>query len=76
MSQRGDCWDNAVVESFFGTLETELIYGRPWPSRREAGAAIAEYLGVFFNRHRCHSSPGFLSPANFEEAFKIAALAA
>lgn len=76
MSRRGNCWDNAVVESFFGTLKTELIYRRPWPSRREAEAAIAEYLEIFYNRHRRHSYLGFLSPADYEESFESAALAA
>lgn len=76
MSRRGDCWDNAVVESFFGTLKTELIYRRPWPSRRDAVAAVAEYCEVFYNRHRRHSYLGYLSPANYEEAFETAALAA
>ncbi|NJN70718.1 MAG: IS3 family transposase [Nitrospira sp.] len=76
MSRRGDCWDNAVVESFLGTLKTELIYRRPWPSRREAEAVIAEYVEVFYNRHRRHSYLGFLSPANYEEAHRNAALAA
>ncbi len=76
MGRRGNCWDNAVVESFFGTLKTELIYRRSWPSRRKAEVAIAEYLGVFYNRHRRHSYLGFLSPADYEESFETAALAA
>ncbi len=76
MSRRGDCWYNAVVESFFGTLKTELIYRRRWPSRREAAAAVAEYLEIFYNRYRRHSYLGYLSPADYEEAFQTAALAA
>lgn len=76
MSRRGDCWDNAVVESLFGTLKTELIYRRPWPSRRKAAAAVANYLEIFYNRHRRHSYLGYLSPADYEEAFQAAALAA
>lgn len=76
MSRRGDCWDNAVVESFFGTLKNELIYRRPWPTHREAEAAIAEYLEVFYNRQRRHSYLGFLSPAAYEEAYRSAAVAA
>ena len=76
MSRRGNCWDNAVAESFFGTLKTELIYRRPWPSRRKAEAAIAEYLGVFYDRHRRHSYLDFLSPADYEESFETAAVAA
>lgn len=76
MSRRGDCWDNAVVESFFGTLKTELIYRRPWPSRRQAAAAVAKYLEIFYNRHRRHSYLGYLSPADYEDASQAAALAA
>ena len=74
-SRRGNCWDNAVVESFFGTLKTELIHRRPWPSRRRAAAAITEYVEVFYNRHRSHSYLGYLRPAKYEEAHRTAALA-
>jgi putative transposase len=49
MSRRGDCWDNAVVESFFATLKSELLDRRPWPTHREARLAIHEYIGVFYN---------------------------
>ena len=76
MSRKGDCWDNAVVESFFGTLKSELIHRYPWPTRRAAKAAIIEYIEVFYNRHRRHSYLGYLSPADFEEAAEKAALAA
>lgn len=65
MSRRGDCWDNAVVESFFGTLKTELIDQRAWPTKRHARAAVADYLN-FYNAHRRHSSLGYLSPIQFE----------
>ena len=47
MSRRGDCWDNAVTESFFGTLKTELVYRRPWPTQRDAKNAIADYIEAF-----------------------------
>jgi len=70
MSGRGDCWDNAVVESFFGTLKKELIYRRSWATRDEAAAAIHEYIEVFYNRHRRHSTLGGKSPAAFEAAFQ------
>jgi len=66
MSRKGDCWDNAVVESFFGTLKTELIYRRPWSTRREARSAISEYIEVFYNRIRRHSYLGNRSPAEYE----------
>jgi transposase InsO family protein len=52
MSGKGNCWDNAVVESFFGTLKRELLHRRTWRSRREAAAAIHEYIEVFYNRRR------------------------
>ena len=65
MSRRGNCWDNAVVESFFGTLKTELAE-TSWPTRAAAVAAVAEYIDVFYNRQRRHSSLGYLSPVAFE----------
>ncbi len=66
MSRKGDCWDNAVVESFFATLKKELIHRRPWPTVKAARQAIVEYIEVFYNRKRKHSSLGYLSPADFE----------
>ena len=65
MSRRGNCWDNAVVESFFGTLKTELAE-TTWPTRAAAVAAVADYIDVFYNRQRRHSSLGYLSPVAFE----------
>jgi putative transposase len=65
MSRRGNCWDNAVVESFFGTLKTELAETM-WPSRAAAVAAVTDYIDVFYNRRRRHSSLGYLSPVDFE----------
>jgi transposase InsO family protein len=67
MSRRANCWDNAVAESFFGTLKNELIYRRPWPTREEVRAAISEYIEIFYNRVRRHSTIGGISPAKFEE---------
>ncbi len=67
MSRRADCWDNAVAESFFGTLKNELIYRRPWLDRESARDAISEYIEVFYNRIRRHSTIGNISPAKFEE---------
>lgn len=66
MSRKGDCYDNAVVESFFGTLKTELIHHRDYQTREEAKADIFEYLEVWYNRKRRHSSLGYLSPADYE----------
>jgi transposase InsO family protein len=67
MSRRANCWDNAVAESFFGTLKNELIYRRPWSTREEARHAIGEYIEIFYNRIRRHSTIGGVSPAKFEE---------
>lgn len=76
MSRKGNCWDNAVVESFFSTLKTELIHRRGWATHREARSAIAEWIEVFYNRHRIHSTLGYLSPADFENNHRTAAQAA
>lgn len=67
MSRKGDCWDNAVVESFFATLKKELVHGESWRTREEARAALFEYIEVWYNRQRRHSSLGYLSPAEYEE---------
>jgi len=73
MSRKADCWDNAVVESFFATLKKELIHRRPWPSIREARTAIAEYVEVFYNRKRRHSTLGYVSPVEFEKLVEVEA---
>jgi putative transposase len=65
-SRRGDCYDNAAVKSFFGTLKTELIHGRRYATRAEARADIFEYVEVFYNRERRHSTLGYVSPPQFE----------
>jgi transposase InsO family protein len=75
MSRRGDCYDNPVVESYFGTLKTELIHRRRWPTRRSARSAIHDYIEIFYNRRRLHSHLGYVSPVEFE-ANLIAASAA
>jgi transposase InsO family protein len=62
----GQCWDNAVAESFWSTLKEELIYRHPWPTRARARNAIFEYIEVFYNRQRLHSALGYLSPAEYE----------
>ena len=67
MSRRGNPYDNAVAESFFRTLKVELIYRRRFRTRQEAKAAIVEYIELFYNRRRLHSSLGYLSPAEYEE---------
>ena len=68
MSRKGDCWDNAVVESFFSTLKTERVHHRLYRSRAEARRDIFEYIEVFYNRVRLHSTLGYLSPAQFESS--------
>jgi putative transposase len=70
MSRRGDCWDNAVAESFFATLKTELVYQSHWSTRAAARSAIFEYIESFYNRRRRHSSLAYLSPADFERLYK------
>ena len=70
MGSVGDCYDNAMVESFFATLETELIDRSDWASPAEAKAAVFEFIEVFYNRIRRHSSLGNLSPEQFEERYR------
>jgi len=72
MSRRGNCWDNACVESFFGTLKRELIYHRQYRTRDEATQDIFEYIEVFYNRLRRHSALGYYSPAEFEARTAVA----
>jgi putative transposase len=67
MSRRGDCWDNAPAESFFKTLKSELCGHRAFPSRRAARAAIFEYIEIFYNRVRLHSTLGYMTPSEYEE---------
>jgi len=67
MSRKGNCWDNAVAESFFHTLKTELIYHQQFQTKAEANQAIFEYIEVFYNRQRIHSANDNLSPVAFEE---------
>ena len=68
MSRRANCWDNAVVESFFHTFKTELVYHRRYTTREEARQDIFEWIEVFYNRVRRHSTLGYRSPAEFEAA--------
>jgi putative transposase len=68
MSRRGNCWDNAPMESFFASLKKELIRGELFATREEARASLFEYIEVFFNRMRRHSSLGYMSPAEYERA--------
>jgi transposase InsO family protein len=73
MSRKGDCWDNAVVESFFATLKAEVVDAADWATREEARAALFEYIEVWYNRQRRHSSLGYRSPVQYEQEQLIAA---
>jgi len=66
MSRRGNCWDNAVAESFFATLKVELVHDAAWATRAAARADLFEYLELFYNGQRRHSALGYLSPRAFE----------
>jgi transposase InsO family protein len=74
MSRRANCWDNAVAESFFGSLKTELVHHEDFRTRDEARLAIFEYIEVFYNRWRRHSTLGYLSPADYEERMQSQAI--
>jgi putative transposase len=73
MSRRGDCYDNAVVESFFATVKRELVARRAWATRHELGVALAQYIDGWYNPHRRHSHLGYVSPAAFEQQLRLAA---
>jgi transposase InsO family protein len=66
LSRVGQCWDNAVAESFFATLKLELIYQHAWPTRAAARRAIPEFIEIFYNYERLHSAIGYQSPARYE----------
>jgi transposase InsO family protein len=70
MSRRGNCWDNAVAESFFATLKKELVRNRAFETRDEARSEIFEYIEVFYNRLRSHSLLGYATPESFEDCFE------
>lgn len=69
MSRRGNCYDNACAERFWGRLKVELVYRQHYRTRAEARAAVFEFIEVFSNRTRRHSSLGYLSPDAFEAAY-------
>ena len=66
MSRPGNCYDNAVVESFFGTLKSELVHREHYRTRAEARSSIFQWIECWYNRRRRHSSLGYLSPEAFE----------
>jgi len=68
MGSKGDCFDNAVAESFFATIKKELIHRRSWPTRAELSGEVFDYIEVFYNRQRRHSTLGQRSPVDFENS--------
>lgn len=68
MGSKGDCFDNAVAESFFATLKKELVHRRSWPTRQELTSEVFEYIEAFYNRVRRHSTLGMLAPLEFENS--------
>lgn len=71
MSRRANCWDNAVAESFFSTLKTELVYRVSLPTQASAKTAIAEWIEVFYNGQRRHSSIGYVAPREHERRYYL-----
>lgn len=69
MSRKGNCWDNAVMESFFGTLKQELLQHRQFATRNEAEPVVVEFISVFYNLHRRHSTLDYLTPAEYEARY-------
>ena len=66
MSRKGNCWDNAVAESFFHSLKTELTHHMKFETRSQANQAIFDYIEIFYNRQRLHSTNNYMSPVDFE----------
>jgi transposase InsO family protein len=73
VSRKGECWDNAVAESFFGTIKRELVNDRAWPTRAGLHRAVFDYIEGWYNTRRLHSSLGYLSPAEYESLHHNAA---
>ena len=75
MSRKGDCWDNSVVESFFGSLKQERVHWEHYQTRHEAQQDILDYIVMFYNSTRLHSTLDYRSPNDFEQQtdLKIAA---
>jgi putative transposase len=69
MSRKGNCYDNAPMESFWGTLKNELLHDRKFATRREAEVEISEYIEIFYNRQRVQKRLGYCSPVSFEKLY-------
>lgn len=70
MSGKGDCWDNACMESFFGSLKTEWVHGKKYQAREDAKKDVFKYIEVFYNHKRRHAALGYLSPSAYEELYE------
>ena len=75
MSRKGDCWDNAVSESFFATIKKELVRDHQFHTRAAAKSELFEYIEVFYNRRRIHSSLGYRTPVALESCQQTADVA-
>lgn len=69
MSRKGDCWDNAVTESFFGSLKNEMVHHERFQTRQEAKDKLFDYIEVFYNRMRIHSVADYFAPAEYEARY-------
>jgi transposase InsO family protein len=69
MSRKGNCWDNAPMESFFGTLKTELVHHREYPDRDTARRDLFAYIEGYYNRRRIHSAIGYITPQQAEAKY-------
>ena len=72
MGRRGQCWDNALAESFFAALKNELVYRTVFATQEKARRAVAEYIEVFYNRIRLHSTLGYRTPAEIAHSYQQA----
>jgi transposase InsO family protein len=71
VGRKGQCWDNAVAESFFATVKTELIHRRVWPTRKAASSALFDYIEGWYDTRRRHSTLGYISPAQYESTITV-----
>ena len=71
MSRKGDCWDNAVAESFFGTLKQELVFWERYITRSQAKRSIVDYIEMFYNSNRRHSYLDYMSPMEYENLWLL-----
>ncbi len=72
MSRKGNCWDNAVAESFFGALKNELIHHEKYRTREQARLSVFDYIEMFYNKRRLHSHLNYTSPEDFEKSLETA----